>query len=733
MPTKSEREWCTYTKHFSLEKEFNIGTVRFESDSVCALYVNGEFITSNTGRTPERVNFCEITSRLKKGENVIKVVTGGHYFQGFAFLTKNTRGYWLNQFAMELEISFSDGTLLKIPTDDSWVCSDTTAPLTVISQITKAEYSDTWKNAALWREPCAVNVPDEIISVAGEGYEAYALNAPEPLISYKSVIATDLTELNGAFYSKKDGYIIIDMGKTVVGFVEIEYSVKNDVVFDAVFDVTEQLKDFEFQGDLAYTIERLKITDTLSNDKSFYRNLRRRAFRYLKLIFKGDDIKITSIKVRQSLFPEEQKGWFNCSDPTLNKIWETGKYTLHVNKHQEYESCPRCEMLFFAGDGAIDKNIDIYTFGNCDMLKTSLSLHHEESAAGIQRSSKFNRTVWQWDYFAWRIICIYEYYIKTRDREFLDRHYNEAVTNIKWLKERMNERNLIFQTPAFHSTSSSTMIQVDWACSVHRLGENVFLNALLYKSFECMAYLGEQMNDQRFTEWQENADKVKTAVNLHLWNNEKQAYVDGLADYVCQDSNVLTVLFGVADKARAAASLKTIKEKLWSEYGSAMAEKPLENGVLRGGSNVISPMMSTHEAEARFLNGDAKNGLELIRRVWGTMLKKGATTFWEFNPNNDTERWEHSVCHAWSAGCTYLLSAYILGIRFGLDNSNEIIFAPHPCDIETCRGVVPTKHGLIAASWQKNENGFKFTVAIPKGITLKTELPENSTLETVVY
>ena len=39
------------------------------------------------------------------------------------------------------------------------------------------------------------------------------------------------------------------------------------------------------------------------------------------------------------------------------------------------------------------------------------------------------------------------------------------------------------------------MAQVDWACSLHRIGENVFLNCLLYKALECISKLAGEVGD----------------------------------------------------------------------------------------------------------------------------------------------------------------------------------------------------------------------------------------------
>lgn len=742
IPRRGEEEWSRFSREVILEKPVKQAVIRFESDCICAVFVNGEFIISGTGRYPERVNCHEVTSRLKKGNNLLEIVLGGHYFQGFGYETKEKRGYWLNQAALELEVSFTDGSILRIPTNKSWIWEPTEeGTILETMQVTKSEYDTMWKNALLWQETEIYpgSLKKEVLDIVGEEYKVYAEAKPAEVISCQCVVSTNMRYDGNSFTAicpTEESYIVLDMGRLVVGYIEFGYNTAQEVKLLSYFDVREQPQDLEQDAEVVKRVERLSTRDSLPAEKIFYRNLRRRAFRYVKLIFSGEikEFEVHSIGVRLCMFPETKKGWFWCSDTILNRAWETGKYTLHVNKQQEYESCPRCEMLFFAGDGALDALVDLYVFGDCGMLNTSLSLKHEESASGISGSQKFKRTVWQWDYFAWRIICIYQYFCQTGDKDFLRRHYEEATTNILWLTERMNDRDLLFQIPAFHSTFSSTMIQVDWACSIHRIGENAFLNCLLYKSLVCMTELAVVIEDfERGNQWKTLAERVKIAINNRLWNEEKHAYVDGMGDYICQDANALAVLFGVADEKRSLLALEAMKENLWSDYGSAMADVDFGNRMLRGGKMTISPMMSARECEAWFLAGKPEEGLELIRRVWGAMLKKGATTFWEFNPNNADEGWEHT-CHAWSAGCTYLLSAFVLGIRPLAPNWEHIIFAPRPCDLEEGRGVVPTPYGLVAASWQKKADGVvQYKIVLPEAIELLTDISKEERIEVIKY
>ena len=129
--------------------------------------------------------------------------------------------------------------------------------------------------------------------------------------------------------------------------------------------------------------------------------------------------------------------------------------------------------------------------------------------------------------------------------------------------------------------------------------------------------------------------------------------------------------------------------------------------------------------------GDGERALDLIRRCWGSMLKKGATTFWEYAPNNEDGRWP-ARCHGWSSGCTYLLSAYVLGVapyEYGWD---KITFEPICGDLTDCVGVIPTDNGDIPVKIQTVGDRKRYTIALPTGMELETTVSKND-LEVIRY
>lgn len=705
-------EEIRYIKTFDLECLPDFAGIRLNSKGVCAVYVNGQFIESSCGRYHNRITYVECTSALKRGENVIELRHIGHYFQSAGIQAQERRGGWFSAVAAELELRGAERSQ-RIVTDESWKaerCGAAEAP-TVFSQVTEAEYQRFWLAAALYREPKNAAIPAAVLEVAGEEYGAYR-RAPQPEWAVPAAL------LQSGVY---------DFGRLQVGYLSFEYEAEEEGELTLSFDYNEDPADLTVGATDDFSpavIDLLKIRIPLKKGVHSVLIPRRRAFRYLKAEGKAT---LRNLRVRLSMLGGEAVGWFRSEDPLLNEIWETGKYTLAVNKHQEYESCPRNEMKFFSGDGIIDALVDYYTFGDAPLVNASLSLTEGGRDGGL-RWDVFDNSSLLWDYPGWRIVMFYNHTRYFDDPAFVERYFEEMATCLDWMIAKTNGEGLIYQYPIPGGAFYRSFGPVDYGCSMDRLGERPYLNALLYRSLRCMSALAAQRQDARAEVWSAMAERVFAAFNERLWSEERGAYLDTYdTAYIPQDGNALALLFGLAQGERAERVLKTLREQNWSPYGSAMMSAPSRAKDTRDGVYTISPPFCTYEAEARFRLGDAEGALELIRNCWGTMLRKGAKTFWEYAPNHPADCWQYRA-HAWSSGCTYLLSAFVLGVQPLEAGWKEVRFAP--CGIDAMRGVVPTPRGEIAVSCDGQRN---YILAIPRGVTLSAELPEGATLKVLEY
>ncbi|MBQ7969266.1 MAG: hypothetical protein IJ292_05535 [Clostridia bacterium] len=727
---RSGDEFSTYVKNVNLETLPEFAAVRFESQGVSAVYINGEFITASPGKYYNRVVYIEFTSKLKKGDNEIKIVLGGSYYQSSNETIFQRCGAQFSYVSAEFEF-VNDENRQTLKTDESWECisDDGQNKPTNFSEVTKAEYERFWLCAALIPEYAPINVPQKVLDTVGEGYAKYVATPWQEYAYPQSVCSTNMKEENGHLVSDGDSsYVTYDFGRTYVGFLTFECTAEEDGVVEFFFDYSEVIEDFEFTNHHAGRVRMLSFKQPLKKGKNEIFLIRRRAFRYLKINL-NCKAEIVNVGLKLCMTPSKQLGYFHCDDDMFNKMWEVGKYTLHINKHQEFESCPRNEMKFFTGDGVVDGLVDYYAFGDPSVVLSSLSLTEPGISSGL-RTHKLDRNVSLGDYSGWRIIVAYNQYLYFGDKYFVEQYYDEFVSCINWLIEQMNSSYLIYQYPEFSDQYYSMRGVVEFTCSTDRLGEKPYYNAVFYKSLLCMAEFAEIVGDERGKVWAEIAENVYKSFNERLWSEEKKAYVDTYdTSYIPQEGNALAILFGLANAERTELIKEMLCENLWSDYGSTVLSKYLQH--TRGGNATVSPLMNMYEAEARFKTGDAEGAVELIRRCWGMQLKKGAGTFWEFSPNHP-ERRSGQPAHAWSSGVTYLLSAYVLGIRPLKPGYEEVCFEPY-CAFDNFEGVVPTCKGLVGVKY-RTENGEKqFELAIPQGMKVNTVVPDNAKLTVIEY
>ena len=153
-----------------------------------------------------------------------------------------------------------------------------------------------WINAALWQEPQLhkEGISPEVVRIAGKSYAEYAMQEMPEYMYTASIAQTNMIDCGGA-YSRdiscgETPYIIYDFGRTVIGYKDIMYSCDRDTQATMHYDFSERISYFDLdpKNRWAYVIDALAIKQKLKSDETSAFNLRRRAFRYLKIEFEKE-------------------------------------------------------------------------------------------------------------------------------------------------------------------------------------------------------------------------------------------------------------------------------------------------------------------------------------------------------------------------------------------------------------------------------------------------------------
>lgn len=302
-------------------------------------------------------------------------------------------------------------------------------------------------------------------------------------------------------------------------------------------------------------------------------------------------------------------------------------------------------------------------------------------------------------YHLWTLIASGDYYVDTRDKEWLDSHWTQYKAGIQFSLNKIDGSGLL-----------SVSLPADWGRIVPLGGENLSPNVLLYRALTSGAYLAQYENDPATTqEYLSLAANLKHAVNALLWDEAVGEYRDSpsVALYP-QDGNALAVWFGIVDSSERASSVSSRLRLNWNTYGALTPERP----------NAIATFPGSMEVMSHFAAYDDQSGLDLIRREWGYMLNSAIgtnSTFWEGYLSDGTFDYEGSSmskAHGWATGPTSALTYYVLGIMPGRKADLDYSLVPHPGDLSHVRGRLTLANGTIDVEWSRPSNTGSFDMKI---------------------
>ncbi len=390
-------------------------------------------------------------------------------------------------------------------------------------------------------------------------------------------------------------------------------------------------------------------------------------------------------------------GAFRCNDERLNRIWQVGAYTVHLNMQEYLWDGIKRDRLVWIGDMHPEVCTITAVFGFNEVVLRSLDLTRDVTP------------VTEWmngisSYSMWWVLIHEELWMHYGDREYLEAQKAYLTALLKRLadlvgpdgKERINGMRFL-----------------DWPSSPNQQGVTAGLQGLLVMTLESgarlMNALGDAETAQRCTEAAARGRKVVPDVN----------------------------------KSKSGAALLSLA-------GMMDARRTSDTVLKAGGASGISTFYGFYVLQALAKSGDADTALDFIRTYWGAMLDLGATTFWEdFNldwiPNaaridelvpagkKDIHGdfgaycylgFRHSLCHGWASGPTAWLSRTVLGVKPLEPGCKRVCIAPQLGNLKWVEGAYPTPQGPIRIRHERMADGtISSRIQAPPGIAV--ESPSN--------
>jgi alpha-L-rhamnosidase len=710
-----------YRKTFSLESIPSTAFAYLASIGYHELYVNGQRIgtrvlSPGVTNLEKRVLYVtyDITSKLKRGKNVIAVWTG----PGWARSGSSGKGGWAQESVFKCQVNMSKG--VKLHTDASWRCKISSSEnlglwrgggggeyggemidaRRHIPDWNKPSYDDgDWANASSYPKQITLSSemlePDRIIKTL----------TPVSVIKNdgKYNLPTERHAENPASITQNDGKYTFDMGENFTGW--LEFNLRNGQAGDTVKFTTanQQGEIIEFKQESHY------IHDS-SGEGTFSHRFNWMAGRWITV--HGLSYKPTLEDIKGHIITNDRKrtGSFECSKDLFNDIYETDLRTYIANTVNGVTmDCPHRERFGY-GEIAL-----ACTWG-CAIPNYESAPYYRKVSRDwfdVQREDGFVNTIAPQVYKGWGgtlwssapVTLSWEFYRSFGDK----RQLQEAFEPIKKWLDYLN--NSVSDEGVLTIYDNASRFLGDWA-TPHgsEFGDipaaKLFNNCVYAYNLNVFVQMAKilGMPDVAATYLSRLRDLRKNA-HKHFFNEDTKTYIDGR-----QLSMAFPLYTGITPdhekEAVYANFVKEMKEKQYMDTGSS-------------GLPILLKYM-IEDAERADLLFDCLKRTEY----------PGYGYFLEFDETTWPEYWKiegvPSRIHTCYTGIAGYFTKAIGGIRpdpssYGMQ---KFIIKPNLVgDLTYANTTSGSYYGSMVSNWSRSGSTGEFDIEVPPNTSAKVYIP----------
>ncbi len=513
--------------------------------------------------------------------------------------------------------------------------------------------------------------PDKAVAdLLGDDYVNRATTDHLPAIDkYSAIIDNTAEEKDGKLViSKTERYtgpsFIVDMGNETIGFFRMRIKSEKSVSFRLYYGETWDEAASEFSRDVL-TNRMLREEFRMFGGEQEFESRMRVAFRYVRVEFFDceAEVEASDFSVRTTLYPVQRRGYFSCDDANMTKLWEAGERTLHFCMQEYYLDAPKRDRLLWTGDARLCALINYHTFGDKELFEYSFrQIRAMQMPNGGVPSVLGEGSSMLWDYVAWYIISIYDYYMYTGNKDFVIENKDTIEKAAEYLTSLTNEDGVI-DVPE-NPLGKMWMVELNTF-----VGVDPYLNKIYLRSLKSVRLAAELAGDM------DCIKKYDALISKTEPEVEKL-----LAD------DALTKLFDTTEHTQLQFEL----------------------------------------AETDLVNGNISRMMQRIQRFWINMLTTGSDCLYECTLREEPypridERHENrrpgfiSYCHAWSAAATVFMTKGVVGITPLEPGFKTVQIKPQTDIYKNFACAMPTPMGDIAV---KLSDGVLY-YHLPEGMTAK--------------
>ena len=710
---KSGPRACPYfRKDFVLQKTVQSARVYVTCLGLYQLFLNGQKVSTDLftpGWTSynKRLQYqtYDVTSLLKP-DNTIGAIVGDGWYRGN--IAWNGNDYYGDHAGLlcELRITYSDGTVRTVNTDQSWKV--TTGPIlssdiyngeTIDSRLSMPGWSSPGFDDSQWH-PVSELDHTKVTLIAPQGDKVKVCDEIKP----EKLITTP------------KGEVVFDLGQNMVGWVKLHVKgERGDTITLKFAEVLDKAGNF-------YTanLRKAKATDRFilsgSGEETFEPHFTFHGFRYVELTgYRGKPslAMLTGEVIHSAMKPT---GTFSCSNPLINQLQHNIQWGQKGNFLDVPTDCPqRDERLGWTGDAQVFSSTAAYNFNvasfytkwlgdvSADQLPSGLVPHVIPDVLRGEGGS----TAWA----DASVIVPWTTYLAYGDRRILQVQYSSMKAWVDYMKHRAGSDFLWTGDNHFGDWLAYATNRSDYPGAT--TDKDLIANAYFSYSSGLLSQVAKilgKTNDAHY--YGQLSRNVKEAFNK---------------EYVTPNGRLVS---NTQTAYSLALEFNLLPQALISPAASYLAADVKKFGHLTTGF-VGTPLL----CKALSDHGYPQLAFMLLNRKeypsWLYPVTQGATTIWE--------RWDgqkpdgsfqdpgmNSFNHYAYGAIGEWLYQYVGGLQIdpGHPGYKHFILSPHMGGgLTNAKATFESMYGSIQSEWKVEGTDFVYSIAIPANTSATVILP----------
>jgi alpha-L-rhamnosidase len=663
--------------------------------------------TSYTHRL--RYQTFDVTALLREGRNAIGAMLGDGWFRGRIGFGGGRRSLYGERLALlaQLEITYADGSSEHIVSDQGWRAAH--GPI-LASDIYDGETYDARLELTGWSEPGFADSGWAAVRPVEWDFATLVAPSGPPVRRIETVAPVSITQ-------SPSGRTILDFGQNLVGRLRLR------VQGPAGQTITLRHAEVLENGELCTRPLRVaKATDQYTfkgvGTETWEPRFTFHGFRYAEVTGWPGDLKPGDICAVVCHSDMERTGWFECSDPLINRLHDNVIWSMRGNFFDLPTDCPqRDERLGWTGDIQVFSPTASFLYDCAGFLSSWLAdLAAEQAGEGgvvpfvvpnVLPRPIPPAAVWGDS----SVIIPWVLYQRFGDRDMLARQFDSMRLWVDTVEKAAGHTRLWdtgFQfgdwldpsappdNPAAAKTDPAIIATASFAHSAELVG----------KAAEVLGRSDDQAHYGAL------ANEVRAAFNAQYVTPAGRVLSDAATAYA------LVLQFGLlpepAQRQRA---------------GQRLAELARKNGYRISTGFVGTPLI----CDALCSVGDYATAFRLLTQrqcpSWLYPVTMGATTIWErwdsMRPDGSINPGEMTSFNHYALGAIAdWMHRVIGGLAPAAPGYRQLAIAPHPGgSLTSARAHHITPYGPAECAWQIQDSQISVDLIVPPNTSALVTLP----------